>query len=41
MISGRLWRYQASGLTGTPGQVVLAGGSYSVNLGGGAGFVSP
>jgi hypothetical protein len=40
-ISGRLWRYQASGLTGTAGQVVLASGNYAVNLGGGAGFVSP
>lgn len=41
MISGRLWRYQASGLTGTPGDVVVTGSSYAVNLGGGAGFVSP
>lgn len=41
MISGRLWRYQASGLSGAAGQVVVNGTSYSVNLGGGAGFVSP
>jgi 3',5'-cyclic AMP phosphodiesterase CpdA len=41
MISGRLWRYQASGLTGTPGQLVASSNTYSVNLGGGAGFVSP
>ncbi len=40
-VSGRLWRYQASGLTGTPGQVVVTGSSYAVNLAGGAGFVSP
>jgi hypothetical protein len=41
MISGQLWRYQASGLTGTLGQVVVSGTSYAVNLGAGAGFVSP
>lgn len=40
-INGRLWRYQASGLTGTLGQVTAAGSDYAVNLGGGAGFVSP
>lgn len=40
-ISGRLWRYQASGLTGTPGRVVVSGSDYSVNLENGAGFVSP
>ncbi|NVB84946.1 MAG: hypothetical protein HOV81_41650 [Kofleriaceae bacterium] len=40
-ISGRLWRYQASGLTGTPGRVVVSGSDYSVNLDNGAGFVSP
>jgi hypothetical protein len=37
-LAGRLWRYQASGLGGTPGQVVEAAGQYSINLGGGAGF---
>lgn len=41
MINERLWRYQATGLAGTPGTVVVTGGSYAVNLGGGAGFVSP
>jgi hypothetical protein len=41
MISGRLWRYQASGLNGAPGQVVVSSDTYAVNLGGGAGFVSP
>jgi 3',5'-cyclic AMP phosphodiesterase CpdA len=41
MISGRLWRYQASGLAGAAGQVVVSDGTYAVNLGGGAGFVSP
>lgn len=40
-VNGRLWRYQASGITGTAGAVRLSGGTYSVNLGGGAGFVSP
>jgi 3',5'-cyclic AMP phosphodiesterase CpdA len=40
-INGRLWRYQASGITGTPGDVRLSGSTYMVNLGGGAGFVSP
>ena len=41
MISGRLWRYQASGLTGAPGQLVVSSGSYAINLNGGAGYVSP
>lgn len=41
MLSSRLWRYQASGLTSTLGQVVASGSNYSVHLGGGAGFVSP
>jgi hypothetical protein len=41
MLGGRLWRYQASGLSGTLGQVIVSGSSYEVNLGAGAGFVSP
>jgi hypothetical protein len=40
-ISGRLWRYQASGLTGTLGQLVVTSTGYEVNLGAGDGFVSP
>jgi hypothetical protein len=40
-ISGRLWRYQASGLTGIPGLLTLTDGSYAIDLGLGAAFVSP
>lgn len=39
-INGRLWTYQASGLTGTPGTLVVSGTNYAVNLGNGAGMVS-
>lgn len=40
VVNGRLWRYQASGITSTLGQVTATGGGYAINLGGGAGFVS-
>lgn len=39
-VNGRLWRYQASGITSTLGQVTPTGSGYEINLGGGAGFVS-
>jgi hypothetical protein len=39
-IDGRLWSYKPSGLTSPPGEVTLTGGTYSLNLGDGAGFES-
>lgn len=40
-IGARTWTYQASGLTGSEGVVVEpTAGTYELNLGGGAGFVS-
>jgi hypothetical protein len=41
-VGGRAWTYVASGLTGGVGVVVEpTAGTYELNLGGGAGFVSP
>jgi hypothetical protein len=41
-INGRTWTYRASGLTGAEGVVTApTPGTFELNLGGGAGFVSP
>lgn len=40
-IGARTWTYQASGLTGAEGVVETMGAGFALNLGGGAGFVSP
>jgi hypothetical protein len=41
-IAGRTWMYRASGLTGAEGVVTApTPGTFELNLGGGAGFVSP